>query len=64
MNHPTTTGADGERSEPLHPCPRWAELLSFGGELPVAGDPTHAERITHQPKCHVSDYRYLLDPVL
>ena len=23
-------GVDGERSEPLHPCPRWAESLTFG----------------------------------
>ena len=45
--HPTPAGVDGERSEPLHPCPRWAEKLCFGDVLPVAGQPTHTERTTN-----------------
>ncbi|WP_461147404.1 hypothetical protein [Spirosoma pulveris] len=32
------------RHEPLHPCPRWAEMLSFGGEQPVARQAANAER--------------------
>ena len=52
--HPTPAGVDGERSEPLHPCPRWAVRLQIGDALPVARQAAHAKRTNNTlPICPI-----------